>query len=250
MVKLKLLWENKLLSKKRILVTGANSKIGSSISKTLLENNANLILFYHENHDSVDRLKELFNSSCETYKVNLLDDSQTTSVITSILEKDDIDCFIHCISLPFSLKNILDLDWDNFLEHIQLQTKSFLKISQLIIPKMKAKKYGKIISIISTSTLGKPPSNMSDYVVSKYSLLGISRCLAVEMARFNITVNCISPSFIETNLTKVLPSKFKEISLNQSTLGREITPQDVANTALSLLSENSDNITGENIVVS
>jgi len=239
-----------LLSKKRILVTGANSKIGSSISKTLLENNANLILFYHENHDSVDRLKELFNSSCETYKVNLLDDSQTTSVITSILEKDDIDCFIHCISLPFSLKNILDLDWDNFLEHIQLQTKSFLKISQLIIPKMKAKKYGKIISIISTSTLGKPPSNMSDYVVSKYSLLGISRCLAVEMARFNITVNCISPSFIETNLTKVLPSKFKEISLNQSTLGREITPQDVANTALSLLSENSDNITGENIVVS
>jgi len=115
---------------------------------------------------------------------------------------------------------------------------------------MKAKKYGKIISIISTSTLGKPPSNMSDYVVSKYSLLGISRCLAVEMARFNITVNCISPSFIETNLTKVLPSKFKEISLNQSTLGREITPQDVANTALSLLSENSDNITGENIVVS
>ena len=115
---------------------------------------------------------------------------------------------------------------------------------------MKAKKYGKIIGIISTSALGKPPSNMSDYVVSKYSFLGISKCLAIEMARFNITVNCISPSLIETNLTKVLPSKFKEISLNQTPLGREITPQDVANTALFLLSKNSDNITGENIVVS
>ena len=241
---------NNLLSKKRILVTGANSKIGSSISKSLLENNANLILFYHENHDSIDTLKKSFGSTCELYKVNLLDDSQIITAITDVLEKGEIDCFVHCVSLPFNLKNILDLDWKNFLEHIQLQTKSFLKISQLIIPKMKAKKYGKIISVISTSALGKPPSNMSDYVVSKYSLLGISRCLAVEMARFHITVNCISPSFIETNLTKVLPSKFKEISLNQSTLGREITPQDVANTALSLLSENSDNITGENIVVS
>ena len=239
-----------MLSKKRILITGANSTIGSSISKTLLENNANLILFYHENHDSVDRLKELFNSSCESYKVNLLDDSQTISVITNVLEKGDIDCFVHCVSIPFSLKNILDLNWENYLFHIQLQTKSFLKISQLIIPKMKAKKSGKIVSIISTSTMGKPPSNMSDYVVSKYSLLGISKCLAIEMARFNINVNCISPSFIDTNLTQFLPSKFKEISLNQTPLGKEITPQDVANTTLFLLSENSDNITGENIVVS
>ena len=239
-----------MLSKKRILVTGANSKIGSSISKTLLENNANLILFYHENHDSIDILKKSFNSSCESYKVDLLDDSQITDTITSILEKGEIDCFVHCVSLPFSLKNILDLKWENFLTNIHLQTKSFLKISQLIIPKMKVKKYGKIVSIISTSALGKPPSNMSDYVVSKYSLLGISKCLAIEVARFNISVNCISPSFIETNLTKVLPSKFKEISLNQTPLGLEITPQNVADTTLFLLSKNSDNITGENIVVS
>lgn len=239
-----------MLSKKRILVTGANSKIGSTISKKLLENNANLILFYHENHDLVDRLKESFNSSCESCKVDLLDDSQISDVITSILEKGEIDCFVHCVSLPFNLKNILDLKWENFLTHIQLQTKSFLKISQLIIPKMKVKKHGKFVSIISTSALGKPPSHMSDYVVSKYSLLGISRCLAIEMARFNITVNCVSPSFIETNLTKDLPSKFKEISLNQTPLGREVTPHDVANATLFLLSENSDNITGENIVVS
>ena len=64
-----------MLSEKRILVTGANSKIGSSISKTLLENNANLILFYHKNHDSVDILKKLFSSSYESCKVDLLDDS-------------------------------------------------------------------------------------------------------------------------------------------------------------------------------
>jgi len=239
-----------LFNKKRILVTGANSKIGSSISKLLLENNANLILFYHKNHESVDKLKKLFNSTCESYEVNLLDDSQIESSITNILKKGEIDYFVHCVSLPFSLKNILDLKWENFLTHIQLQTKSFLKISQLIIPKMKAKKSGKIVSVLSTSTMGKPPSNMSDYVVSKYSLLGISKCLAIEMARFNINVNCVSPSFIDTNLTKVLPSKFKEISLSQTPLCKEITPQDVADTTLFLLSKNSDNITGENIVVS
>ena len=107
-----------MLSKKRILVTGANSKIGSSISKTLLENNANLILFYHENHDSIDILKKSFNFSCESYKVDLLDDSQITDTITCILEKGEIDCFVHCVSLPFSLKNILDLKWENFLTNI------------------------------------------------------------------------------------------------------------------------------------
>ena len=239
-----------MFNKKKILVTGANSKIGSAIAKILLENNANLILFYHKNHELVDELKKSFDSSCECYKVDLLDASEITQTIRSILEKDEIDYFVHCVSLPFSLKNILDLDWENFSTNIELQTKSFLEISQLILPKMKSKKHGKILSIISTSVLGNPPSNMSDYVVSKYSLLGISRCLATELARFNITVNCVSPSLIETNLTKDLPSKFKEISLSQTPLGKEITPKDVANTVLFLLSDNSNNITGENIVVS
>ena len=239
-----------MFNKKKILVTGANSKIGSAIAKVLLENNANLILFYHKNHDLVDELKKSFDSSCESYEVDLLNASQITHTITNILEKDEIDYFVHCVSLPFSLKNILELDWENFSINIKLQTKSFFEISQLIVPKMKSKKHGKILSIISTSVLGNPPSNMSDYVVSKYSLLGISKCLAAELARFNITVNSVSPSLIETNLTKDLPSKFKEISLSQTPLGKEITPKDVANTVLFLLSDNSNNITGENIVVS
>lgn len=214
-----------------------------------LKNNARLVLFYHKNKDQIERLHSHKNQ-IESHQVNLLIDSDVETAVTRSLEDDNpIDGFIHSVSHPLKMKSIGDLDWKDYQTQIDLQAKSFFNIARHIVPSMKSQKYGKIISIMTSATIGNPPSNMSDYVVGKYSLLGLSKTMAVELGRFNITVNCISPSMVDTNLTVKMPSKFKEIAASQSPTGNLVTPSDVASVALFLCSEKANHISGENIVV-
>jgi len=237
-----------LLSGKRILVTGANSGIGSSICELFLKNNARLVLFYHKNKDQLEKLPS-HNNQIETHQVNLLIDSDVETAVTKSLQSGPIDGFIHSVSHPLKMKSFGDLDWKDYQTQIDLQAKSFFNIVRHIVPSMKSRKYGKIISIMTSATIGNPPSNMSDYLVGKYALLGLSKTMAVEFGRFNITVNCISPSMVDTKLIVNMPEKFKEIAASQSPTGKLITPSDVASVTLFLCSEKANHISGENIVI-
>jgi len=240
-----------LLSGKRILITGSNGGIGNSISKILLENNAELVLLYNKNRDQLDNLTseiKFDKSKIQTYQVDLCNSIQLNSTLKSIINSGPIDIFIHSVSLPISYKPITNLSWDEYQEHIDLQTKSFLQIVQLLIPDMKKNK-GKIISILTSYTVGAPPNSISNYILAKYSLLGLSKSMAVELGPLGITVNCVSPSMTQTPLISNIPSKLKEIIENQTPLKRLASPTDVSSVILFLCSKLSDYVNGENILV-
>ena len=115
---------------------------------------------------------------------------------------------------------------------------------------MKSQKFGKIISILTSYVVGKPPNGITDYVVGKYSLLGLTKCVATELGSFGIRANSVSPSMVNTPLTDPLPGKLKEITKSQIPLeGRLAEPIEVAGTILFLCTDNSNYITGENILV-
>jgi 3-oxoacyl-[acyl-carrier protein] reductase len=239
-----------MLDGKRVLITGANGGIGSSISEILLKNNAKLILLYHKNRNNIDKLIENFpDHKLEVFQLDLLDDTKLNNTMESILSSGHIDCLIHGVTFPISYKSILEKKWEHFQKNIELQTKSLFQLIDILVPVMKNQKHGKIINILSSSVIGTPPSGASDYVVGKYSLLGISKALAVELGKFNITVNCISPSMTNTSLIENLPSKLKEISISQTPLGRLGEPRDIASLTLFLCSDMSDFISGENFLV-
>ena len=82
-----------------------------------------------------------------------------------ILNSKPINIFIHSVSLPLKMKGFRDLHWKDFQEHLDIQVKSFFKIVQLLIPKMKNARRGKTVNILTSATVGKPPSSMSDYLV-------------------------------------------------------------------------------------
>jgi len=242
-----------LLSNNRILITGANSGMGISICETLLKNNAKLVIFYHRNRSEIDKLLEnnpSKKSLVEIFQVNLLDYNEILKTMNSIFKSGAVDGFIHSVTLPITIKSATEKQWSDYQSHIELQTKSFLQIIQSLIPSMKKKKRGKIVSILSSSTVGRPPGNMSDYLVAKYSLLALSKSLAVELGPFGINVNCISPSMTNTPLIEKFPSKLKELTAVQVPLGRLAEPEDVASTVLFLCSKNSDYISGENLLIS
>ena len=116
---------------------------------------------------------------------------------------------------------------------------------------MKLKKFGRIVSVLTSYVIGKPPNLLSDYIVAKYSLLGMMKCMAVELGSFGININSVSPSMVNTPLTESLPNKLKEITKSQVPLEKRLAePIDVAKVIEFLCSENANYITGENVLVS
>jgi len=238
-----------MLDKKRIMITGANGTLGSIISKKLYENNADLVLLYRQNDNNIKNLISNTND-IETHKIDLLHTDKLQETLVKITNTKSIDIFIHCPVLPIEHKSFLDTNWTNFQNHIDLQTKSFLQISQHIVPFMKEKKSGKIIPILSSYLIGRPPPSLSPYVVSKYSLMGLVKLMAVELGQYGITCNGISPSMFESKLIEKYPKKIREINSIDNPLKKLVTTKDIASVALFLCSEQSSFVNGENIVVS
>ena len=234
---------------KHILITGANGGIGFEVARLLAEQKAKLTLLYHENAQQLDNFITP-GQSLEIKKVNLANGKEIDETISSILEDHPIDIFIHSPAYPIQHKDIMNTTWNDLQKQFDLQTKSFLQISKLIIPQMKSQKFGKIISILTSYVVGKPPNGITDYVVGKYSLLGLAKCMAGELGSFGIRVNSVSPSMVNTPLTDPLPSKLKEITKSQIPLENRLAePTEVADVVLFLCGNGANYITGENILV-
>ena len=138
-----------------------------------------------------------------------------------------------------------DDEWNKVI-NINL-TSSFI-ISKNVIKKMLKNKKGKIINI--TSVVGHTGNiGQANYAASKSGIIGMSKSLALEYGKKNITINCVSPGFIKSDMTDKIADNFKETMLDKISLERFGMPIDVANAVLFLSSNLSDYITGETIHV-
>ena len=136
-------------------------------------------------------------------------------------------------------------EWDNVI-NLNL-TSSFL-ITKFVIKKMLKNKNGKIINI--TSVVGHTGNvGQANYAASKAGLIGMSKSLAQEYGKKNITVNCVSPGFIKSEMTDKISENFKKTLEEKISLERFGSPVDVANAVIFLSSGLSDYITGETIHV-
>lgn len=236
---------------KKIFITGATGGIGSQIVELLAGEDVEFFLQYfnEEKKKEKENYFKHLRSKISFFKADLTDEKQTKEMLNLILEKGGADIIIHCVSLPIQRNELAKKDWADFEKHISLQTKSFFLITKHLVPVMVQKKKGKIISILTEAVTGKPPTNIADYVTAKYALYGLSKCIASEYGKFNITCNCISPGLTETELTKDTPSKLKELVASQTPLKRISTTKDIALVVKFLCSEDSNFITGENILV-
>ena len=131
---------------------------------------------------------------------------------------------------------------------ISLNLTSSFYLSKFAIKKMLKNKFGRIVNITSivghTGNLGQ-----SNYSASKAGLIAMSKSLAIEYARKNITINCVSPGFIETNMTDKIKENYKQELLSRIPMNKLGTGEDVSNTVAFLSSDSSSYITGETIHV-
>ncbi len=234
------------LKDKKILITGATGGIGHSLVKKFYNLGSN-VLATGTNEDKLKLLKEEFKN-IKTKSFKLDQHSEIEKFIDSCnSELGNIDVLINNagITLDNLAIRLTDENWKKVID-INL-TSTFLMCKQAIKKMLKNKK-GKIINITSivahTGNLGQ-----ANYAASKAGIIGFSKSLAIEYAKKNININCISPGFIKTEMTDKINEEFKKILISKIPKGNLGSGTDVANSAAFLSSEMSDYITGETIHV-
>ena len=235
------------LENKNIIVTGASGGIGNSIIKKLNEAGANILA----SGTRIEKLEEL-KKNFKNIKILKFDISQS----------DKIEGFIENATneLGGSLDGIINnagitqdnlairMSLDEWQKVININLTSTFLMSKFAIKKMLKNKSGKIVNITSvvghTGNLGQ-----ANYTASKAGIVAMSKSLAIEYAKKNININCISPGFIKTAMTDKIDEKFKEVIVSKIPSARLGEPDDIANVVLFLSSNQSDYINGETLHV-
>ena len=235
------------LKNKKTVITGATGGIGNSIIQKFFSDGAK-ILGTGTNDEKLSKLKDDYNGII-LKKFDISKHNEIENFVESVC--DDLGgCPEILINNAGITKDNLSLrmsqtEWQQVID-INL-TSTFL-ICKFFLKRMIKNKTGKIINI--TSVVGHTGNvGQANYAASKSGIVGMSKSLALEYAKKNININCISPGFIKTNMTEKIDPKFKELILAKIPSNRLGEPSDVANVAAFLSSEMSNYITGETIHV-
>ena len=235
------------LKGKNIIVTGASGGIGNSIIKKLNQSGANILA-------SGTRLEKLEELKVKYGNIKILKfDISQSDKIEEFIENatkelgGTLDCVVN--NAGITKDNLaIRMSLDEWKKVIDINLTSTFLISKFAIKKMLKNKSGKIINITSivghTGNLGQ-----ANYTASKAGIVAMSKSLAIEYAKKNININCISPGFIKTAMTDKIDDKFKEIIVSKIPSARLGEPEDIANAVIFLASNQSNYINGETLHV-
>ena len=235
------------LKDKNIIVTGASGGIGNSIVEKLNQNGAN-ILATGTRIEKLEELKKKFNN-IKILKFDISQHDKIEEFIESATKElgGSLDCIVNNAGITkdnLTIRMSLE-EWSRVI-NINL-TSTFL-MCKYSIKKMLKNKSGKIINI--TSVVGHTGNvGQANYTASKAGIVAMSKSLAIEYAKKNINVNCISPGFISTAMTDQIDEKFKETIIAKIPSNRLGKPEDIANAVNFLSSDQSDYINGETLHV-
>ena len=235
------------LKDKKVIITGATGGIGNAITK-VFDNQGAFILATGTNEEKLNLLKKDFNNII-TKKFDI---SKHDSIENFINESsDDLkggpDILINNAGITKD-KLSLRMNIKEWSEVINLNLTSTFLLCKFALKKMIKNKNGKIVNI--TSIVGHTGNvGQANYAASKSGIVGFSKSLALEYAKKNININCVSPGFIQTNMTDKIDDKFKELLVSKIPSNRLGNPEDVANVVAFLSSDLANYVTGETIHV-
>ena len=234
------------LKNKKVLITGATGGIGNSLIKKFDDLGAKIVAT-GTNEQKLTNLKNNF-PSIKIEKFKLDEHSKIESFIDKIdKELEGLEILIN--NAGITLDNLsIRLTEENWKKVIDINLNSSFFMCKFAIKKMLKKKYGKIINI--TSVIGHTGNaGQANYAASKAGIIGFSKSLAIEYAKKNININCVSPGFIKTEMTEKINEKSKEILIDKIPAGTIGSGEDVSNCVAFLASDEAKYINGETIHV-
>ena len=235
------------LKNKNIIVTGASGGIGNSIVERLNQNGAN-ILATGTRIEKLEELKKKF-INIKIIKFDISQHDKIEEFIENATEElgGSLDCIVNNAGITRDNLTIR-MNLEEWSKVININLTSTFLMCKYSIKKMLKNKSGRIINI--TSVVGHTGNaGQANYTASKAGIVAMSKSLAIEYAKKNINVNCISPGFISTAMTDQIDEKFKETIIAKIPSNRLGKPEDIANAVNFLSSDQSDYINGETLHV-
>ena len=231
---------------KKIIITGASGGIGRSLVEKFVNLNGKVLA----TGTKIEKLENLKNdfSNISTLKFDISEHSKIEEFIEKAYDQlGGLDILIN--NAGINIDNLsLRMKYEDWKRVIDINLGSTFLLTKHAIKKMLKNKYGRIVNITSivghTGNLGQ-----ANYAASKAGIVGMSKSLAIEYAKKNITINCVSPGFIQTKMTDNILENIKAVLTSKIPMSRLGSGEDVANTVAFLSSDAASYITGETIHV-
>jgi 3-oxoacyl-[acyl-carrier protein] reductase len=225
-----------MLEGKLALVTGASRGIGRAIAEELAKHGAKVVgtATSESGAKNVPGIGKV---------LNVRDAAQMDAVIESIQkELGEIQILVNNAGITrdnLALR-MKDAEWD---EVIETNLRALFRLSRAVMRGMMKARWGRIVNITSVVAAAGNPGQ-ANYAAAKAGVVGMTKSLARELGSRNITVNCVAPGFIDTDMTRALSDDQRKALLEQIPLGRLGTPQDVAAAVAYLVSPGGGYVTG------
>ena len=234
-----------------LLILGASSDLAAALIPKIAANYQTIFAHYYSNKEALERLRQMVPCELWLIQADFTDEQATASLVDEVAASGrSITHIVHCPSSRVENIRFKDLSWKVYERMLNTQLRSLYYVLHRMLPDMAKKKYGKVISVLTSYTTGTPPAFLNAYVTAKYAQLGFLKALAVEYARKSVQINAISPGMMETKFLDDLPELIVEKSAQGHPLGRNARVEDVVPAVEFLLSDGSGFMTGQNLLIS
>jgi len=231
------------------LVTGASRGIGASIAQQLARDGY-IVIGTATSDDGAAKISQALSAfpGCRGANLNVTDANAGEALIDAIVkEHGGLQVLVNNAGITRDqlAMRMKDDDWDAVAD---TNLRAVFRMSRAVIRPMMKQRYGRIISITSVVGASGNPGQ-ANYAAAKAGVAGMTRALARELGSRGITVNCVAPGFIETDMTAALPEEQQKALLGQIPLGHLGKPEDIAHAVAYLASARAGYVTGQEIHV-
>lgn len=231
---------------KEILITGSSRGIGKATAKLLAKQGYNIVLHCNKNIDKAKSVQEEIGEKSRILQFDISNREQTTEILTNDIAENGV-YFGLVLNAGITKDNVFpameDDEWDSV---INTNLNGFYNVVKpLILPMIQSRQKSRIVTLSSVSGLSGNRGQVN-YSASKAGIIGATKALSLEVAKRGITVNCVAPGVIESDMTEDLP---KDKVLDMIPMKRFGTAEEVANVIEFLISEKASYITGQVISV-
>lgn len=231
---------------KEILITGSSRGIGKATAKLLAKQGYKIVLHCNKNIDKAKSVQEEIGENSRILQFDISNREQTTGILTNDIAKNGV-YFGLVLNAGITKDNVFpameDDEWDSV---INTNLNGFYNVVKpLILPMIQSRQKSRIVTLSSVSGLSGNRGQVN-YSASKAGIIGATKALSLEVAKRGITVNCVAPGVIESDMTEDLP---KDKVLDMIPMKRFGTAEEVANVIEFLISEKASYITGQVISV-
>lgn len=236
---------------KKALIIGGSGGIGFELAKTLSRKGINVEVTSYNGYASCkSKIKSEKLSNIHITKVDLSNSQDLKSFVEeTIIKGPKIDFLIHTLTSKELATPSRDLSWERYENGINLEVKTLFEIIKALRKSKKPEDKISSVVVLTEYCIGKPPSGLSPYIVTKNALMGLVKSFVSDLSKENFRFNMVSPGMVNTPLISELPKKLIELNEEKNPLKRIGNPQDIVNTIVFLLSEESSYINGANILV-